>query len=191
MVQTEKELIVNEYFEWMYHLVCNERHYNKVSYRKLLQFLNSVDYIPTMEMDENRMADGVDFRYEFGYENGYSNEYIRDNLDIYNCTILEMMIALAFRVESQITLDSTCGNRLGQWFWNMIVNLGLNHMNDNNFDEQYCKYAIDIFLDHKYQANGEGGLFRLDNPPEDMRTVDIWCQCMWYLNETIYDTDRK
>lgn len=188
---TQRNEILNEYFEWMCHLVCNGKYYSKVSYRKLLYFLNSVDFIPTMEMDDNRMVDGRAFRYQFGSEFGYTNEFIEDNLDIYNCSMLEMMVALAYRVETQITDDPSYGNRTGQWFWCMVSNLGLSHMEDSKFDRTYCEDVIDSFIKHRYSPKGDGALFKLDNPPEDMRDVDIWCQCMWYLNETIYDTQVK
>lgn len=175
--------IVNEYFEWMYHLVCGDLKYNKLSYRKLLFFLHSVDFIPRLEMDDNRRVDGIDFRYRFGFESGYSDEYIKRYLDTRECSVLEMMTALAFRVEEQIMDNSLYGNRTSQWFWTMIVNLGLGGMDDLNYDEKYCLKIIDRFLSLRYDSDGNGGLFRLVNPKRDMRTVDIWCQFMWYLNE--------
>lgn len=177
--------IVNEYFEWMYHLVCNEEKYNKLSYRKLLYFLHSVSFIPRLEMDDNRRIDGIDFRYRFGYENGYSDEYISRYLDTRECSVLEMMIALAFRVEENITSNYMYGNRTGQWFWMMIVNLGLGQMDDSKFDKNNCIYVINQFLQRKYSKNGRGGLFVLERPKGDMRNVDIWCQFMWYLDENM------
>lgn len=38
---------------------------------------------------------------------------------------LEMIIALAIRLEEHIMDDPDIGNRTGQWFWDMIVSLGL------------------------------------------------------------------
>ena len=175
--------IVNEYFEWMYHLVCNDEKYNKLSFRKLLYFLYSVDFFPQIEMDENRRIDGINFRYRFGYENGYSDEYIKRYLDTKECSILEMMLALAYRVEEQIMADISYGNRTGQWFWVMIVNLGLGQMDDAKFDKGYCTYVIDTFLQRRYLDNGKGGLFVVNHPRRNMQDVDIWCQFMWYLDE--------
>ena len=79
--------------------------------------------------------------------------------------------------------DPKYGNRTGQWFWNMIVNLGLSNMNDDNFDETYFNRVMQIFLNREYSPNGRGGLFTVKNSPADMRTVEIWYQFMWYLNE--------
>ena len=184
MIQNSKhDEIVNEYFEWIYHLVCNEEKYNKISYRKLLYFLHSTYFVPMIDMDDNRRADGIDFRYRFGYENGYPDEYIKRYLDTRDCTVLEMMIAMAYRVEENITDNTAYGNRIGQWFWTMIVSLGLGQMDDSKFDKNHCLHVIDNFLNRKYMKNGKGGLFTVENPPGDMRDVDIWCQFMWYLAE--------
>lgn len=177
--------INNEYFNWMYNLVCNDHYYKKLSYRKLLTFLHDTEFVYILPMDENRAVDGVDFRFRFGYECGYTRDTIEQYLGSRPCSILEMMIALAFRVEEHIMDDNSFGNRTGQWFWNMIVSLGLGHMSDINFDEKYCEQIILRFLNREYKPNGDGGLFTIEGCKYDMRTVDIWCQCMWYLNEFV------
>lgn len=187
MIQDKKYNRINEeYFEWMYHLVCNDnRLKNKLSYRKLMQYLNSVIFVPIIDMDDNRRIDGIDFRYRFAYENGYPSLYIDESFNWIkdDCTVLEMMIALSFRVEEQITDNYLFGDRTGQWFWVMINSLGLNHMDDKSFDRDYCENKVDIFLGRKYESNGRGGLFTIENPIRDMRDVDIWTQFMWYLDE--------
>lgn len=181
MIQEER--LQKEYFEWMYHLVCGDRQYNNLSYRKLLYFLNSVTFVPMMDMDDNRRVDGIYFRYRFGFENGIDDATIQRYLDHNDCSVLEMMIALAFRVEEQIMDNYIYGNRTGQWFWTMIASLGLGQMDDSRFDADYCQRVIDTFLSRRYSANGKGGLFTLENPRRDLREVDIWCQFMWYLSE--------
>ena len=122
MIHNEENGLQKEYFEWLYHLVCSDGLYSTMSHRKLLHFLDSVDFIPILPMDDNRRIDGIDFRYQFGYERGYSNHLIHEFVDTRNCSVLEMMIALAFRVEEQITSNYIYGNRTGQWFWIMVSN---------------------------------------------------------------------
>ena len=178
-------MIELEYFDWMYHLVCNDEYSKKSTYHKLLQLLNSVKFTYILPMDANRIEDGAGLRYKFGYENGYNSSVIARYLDTDDCSVLEMMIALAMRCEDHIMEDSDIGNRIGQWFWGMIVNLGLGYMNDEHFDEDYALDRIYIFLNREYGPNGEGGLFRVENPRCDMRDVDIWYQMCWYLTETI------
>ena len=37
--------IRNEYFEWMYDLVCGKRYSQEISYRKLLMLLHDTEFI--------------------------------------------------------------------------------------------------------------------------------------------------
>ena len=53
------------------------------------------------------------------------------------CSVLEMMIALSMRCEEQIMDDPDIGNRTGQWFWDMIDNLGLGEHERLKFDGRY------------------------------------------------------
>ena len=99
------------------------------------------------------------------------------------CSMLEMMVALAVRIEEHIMEDSSAGNRVGQWFWNMVVSLGLAAMDDGRFHEDRADYILDRFERRDYEYNGAGGLFTVNHPTEDMRRLDIWYQLMHYLQE--------
>lgn len=179
---TEREL--NDlYFEWMYSLVCNEKYSKKVSYRKLMRHLYDTEFYYIIPMDGNRAEDGVDLRYRFGRIHHYDSRMIASYLDIRPCSVLEMMIALSVRCEEHIMDDPDLGDRTGQWFWNMIVNLGLGSMTDSKYDVDYVDDVLDRFLERKYERDGEGGLFTVENCKQDMRSVDIWYQMCWYLNE--------
>lgn len=173
----------NEYYEWMYKLISSDEYSRNLSYRKLTTYLNNIEFTYVLERDVNRAIDGIDFRYRFGHIFGYSRETIEQYLDVKPCSVLEMIIALAFRLENQIMDDYQYGDRTGQWFWNMIVSLGLGHMSDSNFDERYVQNTISIFLNRQYKPNGEGGLFTLNNFKYDLRNEEIWTQAMWYLDE--------
>lgn len=176
-----KNELNNKYFNWMYQLVCNGKYYRKLSHRKLLAQLHSIDFSYMMTMDSNRAVDGIDLRYRFGYEHKYTGNTITEYLDNGPCSVLEMLIALAMRCEEHIMDDPEIGNRTGQWFWNMVVNLGLGAMNDNNFDKRHVDFVILRFLNRDYERNGEGGLFTIDDCRDDLRNVEIWYQMCWYL----------
>lgn len=177
-----KHGIQETYFEWIYNMVCDEK-YNMQTYQKLLSYLFDRTFDYELGDDRNRYSDGVDFRYQFGYQNDYPMMTIKKFLDNRPCSVLEMIIALAYRLEDQIMDDEEYGNRTAQWFWNMISSLGLAHMNDDQFDLDICEEVVDDFLHRRYEPNGRGGLFTLNNPQEDLRYVDIWTQAMWYLDE--------
>lgn len=171
--------IINEYFNWLTNLVCNERFSSQVSYNKLLSYLHDVDFRFSLLRDENRAEDGLDLRWRFTCEYGYSD--VPDCLDR-PCSVLEMMVALVLRCEETIMDEYSYGNRTGQWFWNMIINLGLGGMTDNRFDERFVSEVIDRFLDREYEPDGRGGLFTVKDCERDMRTVEIWHQMCWYLD---------
>jgi hypothetical protein len=157
----------NDYFECLYEIVNAS---DGLSYRKLLRHLHGIEFIFSIPKDANRAADGQDLRYRFGFH--YPGP----------CSVLEMMVALALRCEETIMDDPRYGNRTSQWFWGMIVNLGLGSMVDERYDEDYVDERIDIFLKRKYKRNGEGGLFHIRNCEYDLRKVEIWTQLLWYLD---------
>ena len=181
---TEKELN-DEYFEWMCQLVYDQRYTRGLSYRNLLIHLHNIDFQYSLPMDGNRAEDGIDLRYRFGYENKYESPMIDSYLDNRPCSVLEMLIALAFRCEENIMRDPDIGDRTGQWFWNMIVSLGLGSMNDSHFDANYTDKVIFCFMEHKYKRNGKGGLFTIECCEHDMRSAEIWWQMNWYLGSIL------
>lgn len=164
----------------MIELVGSQPRSNRVSYRQLLMRLHKTEFRYSIFNDDNRADDGVDLRFRFARENGYSRSVVR-YLDG-PCSVLEMLVALAYRCEEHIMDDPDIGDRTGQWFWVMIRNLGLDSMTDNNFDEGYVDRKVNIFLDREYASNGEGGLFVVNNCAYDLRDVEIWYQMCWYLN---------
>lgn len=180
-----KNELNNRYFRWMCQLVSVRRYSKGRSYHKLLRFLHGIDFYYTIPMDGNREADGIDLRYRFGYENSYNESMITAFLDDRPCSVLEMMIALAIRCEENIMDDPDIGDRTSQWFWNMIENLGLDGMDDEEYDERYSDNVIKRFLDRNYKRNGEGGLFTVRHSGRDLRNVEIWYQMCWYLDELV------
>lgn len=171
--------IVDEYFDWLCSLVCEHTESNYISFDKLLWHLYNTDFRYTHPMDQNRAADGIDLRWRFTCEMGYP-----DTPDCLEgpCNVLEMMVALAVRCEETIMDDPSFGNRTGQWFWTMIVNLGLGSETDKRYDERYVDSVIETFLDRAYAPDGRGGLFRIRNINGDMRNWEIWDQLCCYIN---------
>lgn len=163
------------YFRWLCSKVYEPN--DRISYDKLLEYLYEKEFTWIMPMDENRALDGIDLRSD------YLDLYPNHDLDNRSCSILEMMIALSIRCEEHIMSDDCYGNRTGEWFWNMILSLGLNTMTDDKFDVQYVDEVLFIFTTRSYRKNGSGGLFTINNPDIDMRGMDIWYQLNWYLEE--------
>ena len=177
------DVIKNQYYEWLSGIVCNNRFAKSVSYRKLLMHLHNTKFKHLMPRDRNRAEDGIDLRYRFAMDQGYEDEYEIVLADLNGrCSVLEMLVALALRCEETIMDDPSYGNRTGQWFWGMIVNLGLGGITDDNYDKGYVTDVITRFLNREYDPDGRGGLFTVSNRSEDLRDVEIWSQLCWYLD---------
>lgn len=168
-----------DYFDWMYNLVCRNRYSKNISFKKVFSYLNDTKFTYSIRMDLNRAKDGTELRRRYANEFKIANIYDRI---CGPCSVLEMMIALAIRCEETIMDDENFGDRTDQWFWDMMKNLGLGHMDDDEFDEEYVSDVITRFLNRDYEPDGRGGLFFVRNCDIDLRDVEIWIQMLWYLD---------
>lgn len=175
--------IHEEYREWLIEIIHKDRNTLRISYDKLLKRLYHTDFIFLIPKDQNRAEDGEALRYRFALakHREMRPETIMDLLEG-PCSILEMMVALAIRCEEDIMDDPNIGDRTGQWFWGMIVNLGLGSMRDDRYDEEYVDMVLDRFLNLDYEPDGRGGLFFVRHCDRDLRDVEIWHQLCWYLD---------
>ena len=173
------DIVSNDYFNWLYDYVCANRFDQHITYRKLLMRLHSTVFRYSIPRDENRAENGIELRHRFAddyltVEN--AAEYLMEP-----CSVSEMMLGLAIQGEDFMD-DPDYGDRTTQWFWGMIVNLGLGGMTDDRFNKREVDYIVDRFLNRNYEPNGKGGLFTIRNCEYDLRDVEIWVQLLWYLN---------
>lgn len=174
--------VEQDYFHWLCELINAER--DEDGYWLLAKKLHSEPFYSFVPHDENRAKDGLELREEYLSMTNYP-KYVR--LDIGDCTVLEMLIGLARRIDyetasAQVEVDNT-----DFWFWEMIRNLGLEDFSDSEYmlrnGDVYVEEAIIRFLERKYFRNGKGGLFPLKNPTCDQRKIEIWYQMNNYLIE--------
>ena len=167
------------YFEWLLEQVDCPDHF-----RKLMKRLYDRPFIFSISMDGNRASDGLALRDRFASEYGDDLRYSDVRKD--GCSVLEMMVALACRMEDDIMHDPSLGDRSPEWFWVMISNLRLDRMDDENFDLRYVDDVLNVFLNRTYFMNGTGGLFPLKIPKVNQRRVEIWYQMSAFIAEN-YD----
>lgn len=172
--------IREEYFRWMALLVFNPKYMHRGrSWNRLFRLLDEQPFRYIHERDANRAADGVCLRNRFGTEIGYFGPIDPER----PCSVLEMMVALAKRCEESMLSNDEYGDRTGVWFFEMIENLGLADQDDARFDRGTCCDILDSWMDGKYLRNGEGSLFRTEDPRKDMRQLEIWYQMQGWLIE--------
>lgn len=170
-----------EYFEWICDKIIDEE--SNIKYSKLLSHLYDREFTAVIDMDNNRVEDGKTLRRRFELETGIPRNIVIDAFKEHQyCSVLEMIVALAIRCEETIMTDDEYGDRTGEWFWNMIVSLGLGSMNDTRYNERKVDNILDKFIDRDYQDNGKGGLFTIEKVNRDMRNIEIWYQMCWYLD---------
>ena len=168
------------YFEFLCSIIDDED-FDPSLYQKLLSRLHQEIFTWSIPDDENRASDGLSLRIEYGSLNGKSALDSKLDGSRYPCTVLEMMIALSQRCETEIMQDMDVGRRVGRWFKVMLRSLGVNYERDDVYNEKFVDFIISEFLKREYNANGDGGLFFVSNTDVDMRKVEIWYQMHTYL----------
>ena len=110
---TKEDDIKSSYFCFLMELIGYENKNNPYeNFGVLLIFLNSIEYQWDNPMDENRMYDGLNLRYLYSLNSEYDYNDILDALDN-PCSILEMIIALAYKIEVDIACNPDYINRTG------------------------------------------------------------------------------
>lgn len=189
------EEIAEAYFEWLYSLVGSQtRMYG--CYKNLMLCFYSHDFYWSIPMDVNRESDGLDLRSRFCDLYGLDIGEIEVVFDK-PCSVLEMMVALARRIEDTLMWDPIKGDQTYRWFWDMVHNLGLVDENggedgvfsDKNWNhncEVLAHHLIGKFLNRDYEPNGQGGLFPLkDTSFPDQTGIEIWYEMQYYYSEKL------
>lgn len=176
-----------QYILWIYNSIIPEPIRRDDSYLKLIHALHQckIDHC-YQQLDKNRLSDGIDLRNRFiDYINNdeYGHLKVRPLFEGEPCSVLEMLAAMAIRCEEQLMSVPELGNRSSKWFWEMLVNLGLDDMNDYNFNIDYIMSVVNKFLRRDYAPDGKGGLFYIPNCPSDMRNEELWVQLCWYMGQ--------
>ena len=173
--------IKNAYFSWLVeHIKPDDEHWC------LLRRLHQKEYywLDSVPLDENREKDGRALRVKFADDSEWPLEHILGVLEG-PCSMLEMLVALAMRIETDILYDAEFGDRTGTWFWMILKNAGLD-MNDTDYYQIYIDQVLNRILSRYYEKNSEGSLFPVKNTcGKDWRKTDLWMQIQLYLNENV------
>lgn len=163
----------DRYFEWLVDIIKHNG--LEKNHHYVLQALYDKPFRWSVANDDNREADGERLRDRFGWDGNFKG-----------CSVLEMMVALAERIEHDITGEPGNEDKTYYWFWLMVDNLGLLDYDDDRFNSSDVDYILENFLDRRYFSNGTGGLFPLKITSKDQRKVEIWFQMCAFLDEN-YD----
>lgn len=183
------EMILQDgYFRWLCGIIgCKDIEYSNCRHCLLLMELYNLDFyiLDGIEGNEqNRIIDATDLKVEFCETHP---EIDKDIIFFNKPSVLEVMVALARRIDDDIMYDPNVGLNASQWFWEMIRNLNMETFTDDNYNYTWSSDDVDIILsrmmDRAYDKNGIGSLFPLKNPTFDARNVEIWTQMQAWLSE--------
>lgn len=175
--------IERRYYEWLIGSI-DPRHIIGEDYQPVFDALYFTEFRWSRHQpdDENRAADGLWLRRVFADEIGEDERIICPAGK--KCSCLEMLVALARRIEYDIVAIPGEEN-VPKWFWMFMNNLGIGPHDDRISDRDYIFGRIKIWLDRKYARDGYGGIFVIKDPYFDMRRLPIWRQMNIVLNETM------
>lgn len=170
--------ILEAYFRWLMGLVSDEV-MDATKYEAMFRRLHYFEFTYTLAMDKNRYMDGISLRYRFLHSNDLL-EY-KDILEIYPCSVLEMMVALALRMDEDIMYDQDYGPRTAVWFWEMVQSLDIS---EEDARTGHIDATVERLLNRTYLPDGRGGLFTAKRHFDiDMRKEEIWYQMCWHISE--------
>lgn len=169
-----------EYFQWLCLIVNADGSDHK--FKNLMRALYLHEFTWTVDNDSNRAQDGTDLRKVWLEDHPDAQTGIFDGMP---CSVLEMMVGLACRIETQIMWNPDRGNRTHIWFWEMVKNLGLGELDDTNWDTPDSDKAVEnvlwVLLGRTFEKDGTGSLFPMPGTRRDMRKIEIWYQMNRYF----------
>lgn len=172
LMMTTKPSLLEIYIGWLGSQAGAERPPESGSYSDLIKLLGSKEFVWLVPHDNNRMADGLDVRWEFYEETGLTGE-------LGPVSVLEILVALSRR------LAFIAGGAAPGWAWQLICNLELNKFKNPIGIRR--KATIDEILEtliwRTYSSDGQGGFFPLAWPYHDQRDVELWYQMEYYADE--------
>jgi hypothetical protein len=176
-----QETLDESYFKWLCEQIWPiETESPALTYWAFARQLYKREFVWIIPNDDNRVEDGKELRYEFFLSRDLSE------IDVgwmhLGCSFLELLIALSRELSFIAEGESR------DWFWKLVGNLDLPNVSDavySIFTELAVDGAIDAIIWRTYDPDGKGGLFPLENPSNDQRTIELWYQMNAYILERL------
>ena len=193
---TKDRDVSNDYFIFLFNITGLDDKYTKLC--EVLHGINFTYDEDEVPMDENRIWDGKAMRAIFCDAMFPISAIKRRNLtkqldncfDRDYCSVLEVFVGLAWRIERDIIGDPDEGDRTSYWIRCILHNLGLLDFTNKTLRSTYDKKeVVNIVLncvDREYDRYGNGSAFPVKRPRKDMRKTEMWNQMVQWLDEEGY-----
>lgn len=170
------DTLTNDYRNWIVTQVSSNAN-PATGYSKLLDYLFHRDFSWYVRNDENRAVDGKQLRCD--YER-VANTFISPSFYDQPANVLEVLAALAIRCESHI-MGEPGDEHPDKWFWLYLQNLGLLAFDDSHYNEKEVDRIVGDWIHRRYNKDGFGGIFPVENCGFDQRKTELWLQMHQYL----------
>lgn len=170
------DYLTNGYKNWIINRVSSKE-IPVERYSKLLDYLFHRDFTWYVRSDENRAGDALHLRQEYeDEENIFDGSSFHDQ----QVNVLEVLAALAIRCEYEIMGEPGEENP-SHWFWLYLQNLGLMEFDDDHFNYATVDFVVGNWIHRRYNHDGFGGIFPVENCVIDQRRSELWLQMHQYL----------
>lgn len=166
--------------DYLQYLIWRGRLERMTRYGRLFDILHNIEFVYKLERDENRDADGVSLRDD--YEIPYDYLEMDDEFFDRRCSVLEMLIALAIKVDDEFIGDPA-EEHPEEFFMKMIKNLGLDKFKGNRYRESDVIKIVNRWMRREFNRDGIGSPFPVRESRQDQRKLEIWDQMNAYLSE--------
>lgn len=181
----ETTRIRKEYFDWLLNFnIGGEAR----RYLGLLSLLHQKTFRWFIRNDDNRCEDGLALRNSFVDAFNWDRDHLEVEYFLKSeCTILELLVALAKRTNDYMYDLNPDNDQTSKWFFEMITNLGFDRFSGKTIGRMHEVEIDDVLeslMDRTYDYYGHGSLFPVEKRPhKDMAKVEIWYQLMEYLDQ--------
>jgi hypothetical protein len=176
MTRRSNVTLPEDYLRWLEPQLRDEHGNPDKTYWDLLNVMWEREFGWVMEMDQNRMQDGLDLRVEFARE----HRIHPDAMDpLGPCTFLEVLIGLSRR------LAFIAGGQAPGWAWQLLGNLEFHRMSDPISQPKHRRIEeiMTSVIERRYLPDGTGGFFPLAWPDDDQTKIELWYQLNAYVGE--------
>ena len=191
----------HEYFEWLVSKVTSPAVPDDTQARIVLQVLRDIRIqgLP-MADDAPRLEDGKQLRTNFIDDTGLSVHSYDDALKPESgfCTVLELLIALAIRMDDIMRDPVDQCSSVPSCFWEMVSTM----VGQPFYPCSYWSFSADMstaavvaessmkFLGRQYDPTGYNGNIFIDVSGVDLRAIDIWAQACRFMSARRHPTPK-
>src|SRR3954465_2609214 len=150
MSRTTKLDLREDYLHWLEPHIRDDN--DDKSYWGLLNLMLDTEFTWFVNMDDNRLVDGLDVRVEFARET-HTRLKAMDSLG--PCSFLEVLIGLSRR------LAFSAGGQAPGWAWQLLSNLELHRLSDplTPPKQRKAQEIMRMVMERTYSPDGTGGFF--------------------------------